>query len=496
MSQIIIDNISFGYEGSLDNVFENLTVNMDTSWRAGLVGRNGRGKTTLLRLLAGDIKPQAGTISMSETCDFFPFQIRDEEKSASENLNELDYGFEDWMLLRELDRLDVEPQKLFQSFGSLSGGEKTKIFLAALFLREGRFTLIDEPTNHLDMQGRSLVSQYLKSKRGFILVSHDRAFLDGCIDHVVALNRTGIEVRQGSFSAWMQDKKARDSWEIQANERLKKDIARLNESSRRIASWSDKTEKAKLGTRNSGLRPDRGFIGHRSAKMMSRAKNTQSRINEAIEEKSSLLHDIERTPALSIPVLRHAKECVVSMRDFAPVYGGRAVCKPLGLSLRYGQVLALTGKNGCGKSSVLKCLAGENIPYSGTLEMPGGLIVSYVPQHFDGLSGAVRDFAAQCGADLTMLLTILSKLGFSKVQFEKDISSFSEGQKKKLFIARSLCTSAHLYIWDEPLNYVDILSRIQIEQIIASYRPTMIISEHDAAFLDAVSSQQAKVWGI
>jgi len=493
MSQITIANVTFGYEGNYDNVFEDVTINMDTDWRIGLVGRNGKGKTTLLRLLSGVERPHLGTIIMPVQCDYFPFHIEDEEKSASESLGELNAGLEDWMLLRELDKLEVEPEKLYQSFGSLSGGEKTKILLAALFLREGRFFLIDEPTNHLDMQSRRLVRDYLKSKKGFILISHDRDFLDGCIDHVIAINRSSIQVRKGSFSAWMQDKAARDSWEMKENEKLKKDIARLNQASRRTAVWADKTEATKTGTRNSGLRPDRGFIGHKSAKMMSKAKTTQDRMNDAIEEKSKLLHDVEKTETLSIPVLRHTKNRIVLMRDFALQYAGADVCEPLTLELKHGQVLALIGKNGSGKSSVLRCIAGEAVSYSGTLEMPGGLIVSYVSQHPGNLEGGLERFAEESGADLTLLLTIMRKMDFSRAQFEKNISSFSEGQKKKLLIARSLCTPAHLYIWDEPLNYIDILSRIQIEQIITSCRPTMIISEHDAAFVNAVSTSQIQV---
>ena len=117
------------------------------------------------------------------------------------------------------------------------------------------------------------------------------------------------------------------------------------------------------------------------------------------------------------------------------------------------------------------------------LALGAGLIVSYVPQDASFLHGGARDYARNAGVDETMFLTLLRKLGFERVQFEKDMADYSAGQKKKVLLARSLCESAHLYLWDEPLNYIDVLSRMQIEQLLLDYRPTMLFEEHDAAFV-------------
>jgi len=493
MSQISIKNLCFSHEGAYDSVFSDVSLQLDTSWRLGLVGRNGRGKTTLLRLLCGDVLPDSGTVFMPAKCDYFPPKIEDESLMAIEALQSVDPNLEDWKLLRELDRLDVSPGALYQSLETLSGGEKTKILLAAIFLREGRFQLIDEPTNHLDERSRKLVCEYLSRKRGFILVSHDRDFLDGCIDHIAAINRSDIEVRAGGFSAWYQDKIARDNWEATENERLKKELAHLAAASRRTAEWADKVEASKNGKKNSGLRPDRGFIGHKSAKMMSRAKSAQERMNTAASEKSKLLRNTEKCEELKLRPLTHAKARLMSVRDFAPDYGNGAVCAPLSFEIEQGRAVALCGKNGCGKTSALAIAAGESRAHTGSLEAASGLVVSFVPQQPDGLFGTVDEFAQKSAADITMLKTVLNKLDFSRVQLEKDISSFSAGQKKKLLIARSLCTSAHLYIWDEPLNYIDLLSRIQLERLICEYRPTLLVAEHDTAFLSAISAQRIEL---
>lgn len=171
----------------------------------------------------------------------------------------------------------MEEEALSQPFATLSHGEQTKLLLAALFCRDDPFLLIDEPTNHLDEHARAGIAAYLRSKSGFILVSHDRAFLDGCVDHILAINRTRIDLRQGNFSSWYENKQREDRQEIERNERLQADIRRLSAAARRTADWSEQAEKSKTGSRNSGLRPDRGYIGHKAAKMMKRSKAIEQR---------------------------------------------------------------------------------------------------------------------------------------------------------------------------------------------------------------------------
>ena len=136
----------------------------------------------------------------------------------------------EWRFRRELAPLAVTEDVLYRSFSTLSGGEQAKLLLALLFAREGRYLLIDEPTNHLDETGRALVSRYLAKKSGFLLVSHDRAFLDGCVDHILSLDRDRIQVRKGDFSGWYQDYLTRVQSEREHNERLKKEIDILRQN--------------------------------------------------------------------------------------------------------------------------------------------------------------------------------------------------------------------------------------------------------------------------
>ena len=488
MSQIKVDHLSFAYPGSYDNIFEDVSFQIDTDWKLGLIGRNGRGKTTFLNLLLGKYT-YSGSISTPVSFSYFPFSIENKSICTEEVIGSLCFDFPRWVLIRELEFLDVPEAVLYRPFDTLSPGEQTKVMLAALFLDEDRFLLIDEPTNHLDTGGRKLVSEYLQSKHGFILVSHDRAFLDGCVDHILSINKTDIELQQGNFSSWFVNRERQDHFETAENEKLKKQITRLQQSAREKADWSDAVEKTKYGTKNSGLRPDRGYLGHKAAKMMQRSKSIAKRQQDAIEEKSQLLKNTERAEDLKVSQRPYHALRLLSFDKVTVSYGERIVCENVSFSVERGDRTALLGKNGSGKSSILKLICGQDIPYSGVLQRGSGLKISYVSQDTSFLRGSLSEYSEESGIDESLFKAILRKLDFERIQFEKDIRDFSGGQKKKVLIAKSLCEKSHLLIWDEPLNYVDVISRMQIEALLLSYKPTILFVEHDRTFTEKIATK-------
>lgn len=226
MSMIRVDDLTFAYPGGYDDIYDHVSFQFDTDWRLGFLGRNGRGKTTFLRLLLGQY-PYGGSISNPLSCVYFPYEVPDPARMTLEVLCEACPAAEEWEFLRETGVLGVDAGALYRPFSTLSNGERTKCLLAALFCGEDRYLLIDEPTNHLDTAGRRAVASYLRKKKGFLLVSHDRDFLDGCVDHILALNRSGVEVQSGNFSSWWENKARRDAFEQAANERLQKEAGRL-----------------------------------------------------------------------------------------------------------------------------------------------------------------------------------------------------------------------------------------------------------------------------
>ena len=487
--QLSIRDLSFMYEGSYEPVFEKLNINLDTRWKLGLIGRNGRGKTTLLQLMLGKYAYQ-GVIENPLTPVYFPFEVEDPTQLTLFVMQSAAPEAEDWQLMREMNLLKMTEDALYRPFDTLSKGEQTKALLCALFARGDIYPLIDEPTNHLDAHGRALVADYLRSKDGFLLVSHDRAFLNRCIDHVFSLNRSDAWVMQGDYDTWEKRLNDQNAYEQARNEDLKKDISRLTESARRTAAWSDKVEKGKFHVAPSEVAAvDRGYVGAKAASMMKKSVNTLKRRERAIEEKKSLLKNVEQVGELKLSVLEHPKKVLVSVNGGKVSYDGRTVCEDIHFEIRQGDRVALTGANGVGKSSILRALCGMGDALCGDVRIASGLTISYVPQETDGLRGGMREYIQNHQLDETLFKAILRNMDFEREAFDRDLSTLSQGQKKKILLAGSLCVPAHLYVWDEPLNYIDVLSRVQVETLILQCRPTLLLVEHDKVFLEKVCTR-------
>ncbi|WP_326513829.1 Lsa family ABC-F type ribosomal protection protein [Clostridium intestinale] len=492
MSLINVTNLTFSYEGSYDNIFENINFQIDTDWKLGFTGRNGRGKTTFMNLLLGKYEYR-GSISSSVNFEYFPYEVKEKENFTIDVIKEISPNSMDWEIEKELSLLEVDFDVLYRQFFKLSKGEQTKVLLVGMFLKENSFLLIDEPTNHLDSEARKKLSRYLNKKKGFILISHDRVFLDNCVDHILAINKTNIEIQKGDFTSWWRNKELQDGFEVSENEKLKKDISRLSKAAKLTSSWSDNVESSKFGSTNSGSKVDRGYIGHKAAKMMKRAKNIESRQQNMIEEKSKLLKNIETNESLKISPLSFHDNKIVELIDVSINYDDKSVCEGISFSIEQGKRIAIQGKNGSGKSSILKLINGEDISHTGVIRKNNQLIISYVSQDTSTLVGNLSEYAYENSIDESLFKSILRKFDFSREQFEKKIEDFSGGQKKKVLISRSLCEKAHLYIWDEPLNFIDVISRMQIEELLLEYKPTILFVEHDIAFCENVATKIIKL---
>lgn len=275
MGNIEFKQVTFGFDNQAQLLFDKANLTIDTSWKLGLIGRNGRGKTTLLNLLQ-DVYPYQGTIKHQVSFNYFPQAIRDASQLTYDVLNEV-ATVEIWQIEKELQLMQTDDALLWRPFVSLSGGEKTKVLLALLFSDHNHFPLIDEPTNHLDLQARKHIAQYLKDKKqGFILVSHDRSFVNEVVDHVIAIEKQQLMIYQGNFATYEEQKGQRDQYELDQNKKLKTEIGRLKHTASEKAEWSHGREKEKFGNRHvagSGAIFDRGAIGARAARTMNVQKH-------------------------------------------------------------------------------------------------------------------------------------------------------------------------------------------------------------------------------
>jgi lincosamide and streptogramin A transport system ATP-binding/permease protein len=274
----------------------------------------------------------------------------------------------------------------------------------------------------------------------------------------------------------------------------------LKVAARRASSWAAKGESKKIGydpvkehDRSIGTR---AFISAKTKKMQNRVKQINGRIQREIEEKEGLLNDIEEIADIKLISLKHHKEVLCRIKDYGLKYidGEEFVFENFNLEIRQGDRVFLNGSNGCGKSSLIKalikdCINRGDVVEKGVIETASGIIISYVNQDTSHLKGTIEEFSREQGLDRTLFQAILRQLDMERLQFTKNIEDFSEGQKKKVLIAASLSMRAHLYIWDEPLNYIDVYSRMQIEKLIEEYKPTMLIVEHDVMFREKIATK-------
>jgi len=332
MSLITLNSIEYYYISPEEKLFNNFSLNISTEWRLGLIGRNGRGKTTLLNLIDKKIVPVKGSIYSDTKTSYFPhYSINQSDKTLNvikENISPFAYlevmmdslsakgdkesmeeygkcleeyqdlnGYEiESMIEKEFNELGLGVDLLNRDFETLSGGEQTKALLVSLFLKKDSYPLIDEPTDHLDMEGRQVLGEYLSKKRGFLLVSHDRHFLDLCIDHIMSINKSDIKITKGNYSQWKYNADLEEEFERKKNESIKREIKSLETAARKRRQWSDKKEKEITGS------GDKGFVSHRSAKIMKRALNIEGRKHKKVEEKKTLLKNIEKERNLKLDV--------------------------------------------------------------------------------------------------------------------------------------------------------------------------------------------------
>lgn len=375
MSLIKIENLTFSYPSGYENIFENVSLQIDTNWKLALVGRNGRGKTTLFRLLMGDFEYSGKIISNTEF-EYFPYRVKNKSKVTEDILSDICPAAQEWEIMRELAYLSVK---------------------------------------------------------------------------------------------------------------LQKEIKQLKRAAAQTKNWSNKVEASKKGA------VDKGYVGHKAAKMMQRSKNLQTRQNQAIEEKSSLLNNAEIARSLKLTPIEYHSRTLVNFSNVSIYYNDKTVCKPVSFTIEQGDSVFIDGINGSGKSSILKLIAGEKISHSGNVSIGSGVKISYVPQSTSNLKGRLSDFIFDSQIDESQFKTILNKMNFDKNLYGKDLSELSEGQRKIVMLAKSLCEKAHLYIWDEPLNYIDIYTRIQIENLICEYAPTIIMVEHDSIFRNKTANKTISI---
>lgn len=497
MSNIKISNLSFKYSDSIENIFNNLNLDLDSSWKLGLVGRNGRGKTTFLNLLQGKLQG-TGAIQSKLEINYFPLNVKNKEQLTLYALEE-HVQFDQWELERELNLMQVDTNLIWRPFNTLSGGEQTKVLLALSFINKDAFPLIDEPTNHLDEKSRIQVVRYLqKHSQGYIVVSHDRDFLNQITNHILAIEHTEIHLYQGNYASYEDTKEKRDKFNQEKNEKLRGQIKALNESRQRIKGYSLQSENNKKASAHKNeIHADinKGFFGHKAAKIMKRSKNIERRMDKDIQDRKGLMTNVESVPELEMNFQPNYHSTLLETRHLDLKVKDKKLFKDLNLIIRNRGIVSLEGKNGAGKSTFLKSILNKStdVTYQGILNLTNGLRVSYLPQDFVEYSGTLAEFSQKEHLSYEKILNVLRKMGFPRSSFETRIEEMSIGQQKRVSIAKSLVEEADFYLWDEPANYLDVFNQDQLIDVLRKTKPAMLLVEHDEYFISQVASKRIEL---
>lgn len=491
MSTITIQRMSFAYPGQ-SPLFHDCHLDLSTTWKLGLLGRNGRGKTTLMKILLGK-RDYQGTVNLPVQCVYYPLTIKDKDQFAGEALLDAcqESQLEQWQIEKELNLMHADPAILWQPYSTLSGGERTKCQLAALFAQPGKFLLLDEPTNHLDMPSRQQVADYLRHKQqGLIIISHDQHFLDQVINHTLVIERQHLILEQGNYSTYLNQKQRRDTQAIHTNHQLQAAIHQLQQSRQQHQQWAQQAENEKRHNSHA----DKGFIGAKAARMMKKTVTTTHRLDQAIQERQGLMTEVEKIEPLTLHLQETHHQRLLALQDLFLQINGRQLFQPISLVVHQHEQVALLGPNGVGKSSIIQAIRGD-FPgtIQGQIEIAHQLQISYVRQDYTSNHGSLESFAKDHHLSYEELLNVLRKLGLSRQTFNVPIQEMSMGQQKKVELARSLVTPAQLYIWDEPVNYLDIANQQQLIQVIHDFQPPLLFVEHDQHFINAVATRRVHV---
>lgn len=516
MSKININNVSFQYTGYYQPVFAHVTLALDSDWKLGLIGRNGRGKSTFLNLITGNLQPDEGTIQMISIPQLFPYETDQRYENTMDVVKENIGGLctmertmaeiidgqqqdrmEEYQLVlsdyleadgyncesrirKELNQMGLPEELLEQDYDTLSGGEKTRMQIIALFLRKDSYVLLDEPTNSLDIQGKRLLATYLQNKNGFILASHDREFLDQVIDHVLTINKCTIELEKGNYSTWRENQDQKEVFEARRAENLRREIGQLEKQAEKKRGWAGTGNKQKYefctNARANGAKA-----------YMDQAKRAeQTRLN-SIEEKKKMLQDYEEAKVMEFQQ-EQVESSILLLKHVEFSYGERPILENISFKIQPGDRLWIKGHNGSGKSTLLKLLLGECIPKSGKFQRMDELKIATVGQDPLWKEGFLTELEVD-KARADRIREYCSKFDLSEETLKRPLESFSGGELRKLDVARALAEENQLLILDEPLNFMDVYFREQLEKAILTATPTMIFVEHDERFGNQIATK-------
>lgn len=503
MIDIAVTDLSIAFEVGR-KILDGLTFQVDQGERVGLLGRNGAGKTTLFRVLMGELSPDDGeariapgkTVGLISQIPVYPAgytvedvlgtafdHLRAMEKEMAEIAGSMDTadksrlerydaltvaferegGYETATRLNKVcNGLDIGPNMRGRLFEELSGGEKTRVNLARLILRDTEILLLDEPTNHLDLHATEWLEDYLSRYKGTVLaISHDRWFLDRVVNRCVELQNGRAEFYAGNYSFYVEEKERRFQEKLKQYEKEQAKLEQLEEAAAKLRLWA--------------------FLGN--DKLYKRAFSMEKRMEKlrSVDKPRK-----ERKMTMGFGEWEFRGDEVMTVKDLGMAYEGRRLFSGVNLEVAGGERIALLGDNGAGKSTFLKILLGEAEPTEGKVRFGPTVKIGYLPQQV-GFGHPERNLVDTLLWDLNCTAQEardrLAAFNFRGEDVFKRVSELSGGERSRLKLCELMSQKINLLILDEPTNHLDVDSRDWIEEAVRAYEGNLLFVSHDRWFI-------------
>ena len=516
MIEIELNNVKKNY--GLKNILDGFNLEIKTGERVALIGQNGSGKTTILKIIIKEESIDSGTINIRKGAtlgvlkqiyenekenilvkDFLYDSFKNileienklrnfEQKMATEkNQKELEKMIKKYGNLQEefiaiggyeiqekfskiCTKFNIESEMLERNYNNLSGGEKTRVNLAKLFLKNPDILLLDEPTNHLDIESLDFLEELIQKYNGTVLiVSHDRFFLDRVITKTILLENGKEKIYFGNYSYFLKEDEGRTLAEFENYKDQQKQIEKMKESIKTLRRFGEIAKNEMF---------------------FKRAKSIEKRL-----EKMEVLEKVnldKKTIDLKFNLENRSGKDVLQIDNLTKKFGEKVIFENTNIHLCYGEKIALIGKNGTGKSSLLKMILKEDKDYYGNIKLGASIKIGYIPQNivFENTNQNVLDyFEDENSFSEEQARSRLAKYGFRGENVFKKVGKLSGGEKVRLILLKLIQKDVNFLILDEPTNHIDIETRELLEEALKEYPGTVLFVSHDRFFINKLATR-------
>lgn len=512
MKIVDLNQVTKSYAG--DKVLEGVSMQIMEGERVGLIGRNGEGKSTILKLIAGMEMADSGLVTRKKDAAIGMLRQIPEEFSELTVIEVLERSFAE-LLAMQKQMVDLERQmavdaseKVMERYGNLmaqfaeqggyemqaelgkvvaglglaelvnkkwqalSGGEKTKTALGALLLEKPELLLLDEPTNHLDLNAVIWLTKFLQSYKGAVLVvSHDRYFLDEVVTKMIELENKELITYRTNFSGYLKEREERLLREFQAYKDQQKKIKKMKQAIKQLREWGARANP-----------PNDAFFR--------RAKNMERMLDKMEKVKRPVLAQKEMN--LAFEESKRSGDEVASFEGVSKRYGGKVLLVEEMLSIRQKDRVAIVGDNGTGKSTLLKLLVGAEKPDAGTVKLGSSVKLAYLSQQMEELDACetvIEAFRDKVRVTEGEARNMLAGFMFYQEMVFRKVANLSGGERMRLRLARFIHQPVNTLVLDEPTNHLDIASREVLEEALRNFKGTIITVSHDRYFIDQICSK-------